>query len=461
VLTAGGPLLVDVWLTLDGRPHAEVFAARIEQILDAGDTNGDRKSTWNELAANDEFLNAERATNPNTPDARAKAWTDRFDLNRDKQIQPDEAAAWLGRDAGRSAAALALRSRRSYRAIPALKSRVWQLLDADTNGRLSGGELDAAPEKFLAHDANDDRIITLPELAPLRDQLSAGGMQAPNVDRSDSRHAALQLEPDSDVERVNFLLADLYSPLQNLGPGSFPNVPRLFDELDSNGDRHLEYDDVARFMTIEPHLELAVAFEKPDASGRGQARLEVRRHGPEIDVAARPAANRVALFLGNTQIAVSAHDLATSESAEPSGERSEIRAMIHDECDALLEMLDQNADGRLGEREIMFSPTRLLERDANEDRELTNDELPAAMIVAFLRSERPAEESFYVPETVATAQPNVHAPAWFASADFNNDGDVSRREFVGSIEQFSRLDADQDGFLAADEAAAAIPQTTH
>jgi hypothetical protein len=89
---------------------------------------------------------------------------------------------------------------------------------------------------------------------------------------------------------------------------------------------------------------------------------------------------------------------------------------------------------------------------------VANDELPTAMIVAFLRSERPTEQSFYVPEVLVSARPSAGAPEWFLSADFNGDGDVSRREFLGSIEQFSRLDADQDDFLTSAEATA-IPRS--
>ena len=37
----GGPLLLDVWLTIDGRPHDEGLASLIERVLSAGDTDGD------------------------------------------------------------------------------------------------------------------------------------------------------------------------------------------------------------------------------------------------------------------------------------------------------------------------------------------------------------------------------------------------------------------------------------
>jgi hypothetical protein len=38
--------------------------------------------------------------------------------------------------------------------------------------------------------------------------------------------------------------------------------------------------------------------------------------------------------------------------------------------------------------------------------------------------------------------------------DVNGDGDVSRREFLGTEEEFLRLDADGDGLISASEAEA-------
>jgi hypothetical protein len=73
------------------------------------------------------------------------------------------------------------------------------------------------------------------------------------------------------------------------------------------------------------------------------------------------------------------------------------------------------------------------------------------MIVAFLRGEQPGEQSFYRPQS-ARMLPAAEAPSWFAHADFNGDGDVSSREFLGTREQFSKLDTNQDGFIAAAEA---------
>jgi hypothetical protein len=59
---------------------------------------------------------------------------------------------------------------------------------------------------------------------------------------------------------------------------------------------------------------------------------------------------------------------------------------------------------------------------------------------------------------VAVAPPRPKpavGPAWFRRMDRNRDGDVSRREFFGSREQFDRLDRDGDGLISPAEADAA------
>jgi hypothetical protein len=46
-------------------------------------------------------------------------------------------------------------------------------------------------------------------------------------------------------------------------------------------------------------------------------------------------------------------------------------------------------------------------------------------------------------------------PVWFRKMDRNRDGDVTPREFLGSLDRFNELDADSDGLLSGEEALAA------
>ena len=184
-------------------------------------------------------------------------------------------------------------------------------------------------------------------------------------------------------------------------------------------------------------------------------------HVPEIVVVGQPAADRVILKLGTTRILVSAIDRTSGQNPAYAMTGSQIHMMVHDQCDELGEVMDADADGRLGEREIATCAERLMKFDANGDGQITNDELPYTMIAAIVRGERPGEQSLFRPVGVSTSEAAAGVPSWFASADSNGDGDVSRREFLGTNEQFSLLDTNHDGFIGAEEAANPAPSKSH
>jgi Ca2+-binding EF-hand superfamily protein len=49
-------------------------------------------------------------------------------------------------------------------------------------------------------------------------------------------------------------------------------------------------------------------------------------------------------------------------------------------------------------------------------------------------------------------RPTKDDTEWFGKMDRNSDGDISRREFTGSSEVFSKLDTDRDGLISPAEA---------
>lgn len=453
LLAPGGPVVVDAWLTIDGRPHHEMFDEILDTAMAAGDTNGDGRPTWKEWRENLEFF-SQYVPNQAATKQQLDMWVETYDQNRDRRIARHEMAAWLGRDAGRSAAPLSLRSRRSRGVGMNIDSRLWDLLDVDRSGGLSSREMAQATGALWMLDADDDRTLVDAELTPLEEQLAGNQTNTVRATRVARRHAALHFGSHFDTGRLGYLLADMYSPRGSLAAESFSLLPGLFGELD-DGDAWLGDDDLARLSSIEPHVRIAIRFGGETGAPATLEHLELAPRAEFLKVAAEPSSSRVVLMLGDSRLVFSIHDLAGTDGPTENLRRSQTQLMVHDECDVLFEYIDSNSDGRLGEREVATAADRLAACDTDSDGLLSSDELPYTMIVAFLRGENPSARNFYVPESPAIAAGSSGAPAWFVAADFNGDGDLGRREFLGPAEAFDNLDTNDDNFVDAAEAIAA------
>src|SRR5262249_15710703 len=109
----------------------------------------------------------------------------------------------------------------------------------------------------------------------------------------------------------------------------------------------------------------------------------------------------------------------------------------------LFELLDSDRDGRLGQRELRTAQARLAVWDRNGHGFLTRAEFPRQFLITVSQghsqvTDRGSGAPGYGP--AARAPMSARGPLWFRHMDRNGDGDVSRREFLGSSEDFKRLD---------------------
>jgi Ca2+-binding EF-hand superfamily protein len=122
----------------------------------------------------------------------------------------------------------------------------------------------------------------------------------------------------------------------------------------------------------------------------------------------------------------------------------------------LFDVLDTNRDGRLGLRELRAAWGQVSAWDRGGIGALTREAIPRRYQAAFsqgqttVRDPREPVAARMAPQRGGRTPPK--GPVWFLKMDRNGDGDVSPREFLGSPDEFKRLDADRDGLIDAAEA---------
>jgi len=132
---------------------------------------------------------------------------------------------------------------------------------------------------------------------------------------------------------------------------------------------------------------------------------------------------------------------------QQAGLRAQIHAKATDSEDVLFAALDADHDDRLDSRELEGAPERLAALDKNGDGQITADELPELLLVGLARgSLENADATFAVPPAIVRSADDK-ATRWFTAMDANQDGAISRREFIGSVEKFRELDRDANGLL--------------
>jgi hypothetical protein len=132
---------------------------------------------------------------------------------------------------------------------------------------------------------------------------------------------------------------------------------------------------------------------------------------------------------------------------------------VADRGPTLFEFLDADHDGRLSQRELRSAWARLAEWDTGREGYITRAKVPMQFqLILSYGQPRPlgnvADNSGGVPDParVARATAPPRGPVWFRKMDRNGDGDVSRREFLGSPELFRKIDTDGDGLISLEEA---------
>jgi len=525
------PIIIDLQLSIDGRPHTEALDRLVDDVLKLADTDGDGRTMWKELCASKRIKYGQYGNLAIENENGEKQVIDRYDIARDGVVDRTELPRFLTRNAGASRP-FSIRGTLDHRDLNRRGAPTWRVIDADDDGVISKEEWAAAQARLAGRDNDDDEILLVSDLNP---RLFNPDPEMMAERRRRGPEATRLLGPHADWNSVQRALEREYGGGRTLVPGCFPLTPELYEQLDANKDGRLRRDEYLALNDVPPHVIIAAEFGKREAAkaeeqaegkeaessdedetpaaGPNQPRLRVvqiasvlAEGGSGSGVAEQPG--RLTLSAGGTLITFFTNDtvarddfsarakqtlaqldqnkdgyLEKSEVPESlqgqlgrfeavdtdedgkaypheieaflaqqqAGLRAQIHARATDSEDALFAALDTDHDERLDGRELEGAGLRLAALDKNRDGQVTSDELPEVLLIGLARGSLENADATFAPPPVIARAPDGQAPRWFTAMDANQDGAISRREFLGSPEQFAQLDKDGNGLLEVSE----------
>ncbi|OYV89208.1 MAG: hypothetical protein B7Z73_07045 [Planctomycetia bacterium 21-64-5] len=457
LLLPRGPLIVELRITIDGHPFRAPREELVDELLKAADRDRDGRPTWGEVFADPKRVFGQRLTRPFNM-ANRKEFMKANDTNHNGLVDRDEARRFVGEVKG-SEAAFALKSAAGPGLLDARQSIVRMLLDADDDGVLDREELAALEERLMSRDANDDHIVSWPELddSLAGDELAAQPRTA--IDRQDA--AAFVLGPSADWKAVGDAIQWSYPNGE-----SAPSGESWLRRLDADGDGGLSPDEIRNLARVGPQAIVSASFGRTD---RPLPKLSLVDYSPRADLVRLPASHppgAVVLSSAGCRVRFAVDDRVALEAASPSVEGqsaappkptqlSTVYAEVRNEKDPIFSLLDSDHDDRLTTRELRGATSALRGVDADGDGRITPDESPAALVIVVGRGQPP--EMLSSGKTTTVANSPVDRPKWFLRMDVNGDREISREEFPGTNAKFRALDLDGDGFIVAGEAQQAEP----
>ncbi|MDB5389046.1 MAG: hypothetical protein JWM11_4692 [Planctomycetaceae bacterium] len=497
-LGADHPIFVRLFASIDGKEIRTARADRVAKTLAELDDNHDGV-----------IDQAERTAHPRAFRSLGvpEKWTNLLPLvdrnPQDEKISSDEIVQFLADRFGPTVT-LASRVRRGNQAV-----ELFDLIDADHDQRLTDAELKEMPVRLHKLDADGDDAFSVVEVEPFRNPFGGGvptGAVTPedlpwviaksaaerlltrfDVAPKDQALSARELgQPEAsiataDVDHSGGLsLAELQKWLPTVTP-QYALITSAFKR--KAGRTELSWVDYTSTTDgpAKPRRETAKNLEVKLADQPFQLQMTSTARGLESDTINfyrnqfRRADVDKNKYLDKTEFnalgslgagfemldvddngQIYEPELVDYLSLETASEQSRVILSVDRNEQSLFSLLDRNSDRRLTPREYMSTFDRWQSFDHDGDRILNRSELSGRMRMTV---ELPKPKLFQ-PNLFQSNQMSgdpliknqADGPAWFQGMDRNKDGDVSRREFLGTEVQFRKWDRNGDGLISKDEA---------
>jgi Ca2+-binding EF-hand superfamily protein len=513
-LTDTRPVVVRLNFALDGRPLAEAWGAFADALLSHLDANRNGTVDGQEVVRLPQTLTLltarggfpTPAATPAMTRASLAEYLQANDLGPFRVPAPATARTSGRRYVRAGTTGLS----------ESLDKALVDLLDTDKDARLSPAELAAAPAGLANLDRDENELISSDEVLGRpgvygyvvveESEQSPGRFDLLRLGRkADPVVANLLLDRYRPAENAT-------APPRRLMRASFPLPDTTFAALDQDGDGELDSAELARFgRACPPDVELAFqlgnipAGARPAAvlaGGKNPVRAGVTGPGeqvmlelPGVRLDLAPGATTTPDLRGSYQNRFRQFDRDANgyldETETPPGSvfrtlfplldtdgdgklfekelltvldavqplavvaaTGLVTADVTEASRGLFGLFDANGDGQLSPREVRWLAKRAEPFATGKDHLLRPADVPRRFLVTFagnLAAPQQVRRSDGTLAETAAPRPAV-GPTWFQRMDRNRDGDVSRREFLGSAADFRRFDRDEDGLIDVREA---------
>lgn len=422
LLTPAGPLLVEATVTINGEPYRAVREQWIDAALSPAKRTADDESAGEERTDSEpaeseqaELKQAKAATiapqQSDPPPQRfvgqsPRDWLVEYVRLAESGVDRYEARWLLAQRAGGPALMELQRFSKSRSA----QAPLVHFLDSDGNSQLDAGELASAVERLDAADYNQDGSVDLRELAK-----AVSGK---------SRFRPWNAQP-------------------------------LFAVVDDATD----WGDLAYRWKVTQTSLLELAESSPQVSLRIRLGTAADLQGVELLQISSPAFATDVSNAVRSRAEVIAAQLTWGELEFTAGQAAAVDDASQISVGATIEgaplwsVADSNQDNRLSARERAALLSLLANLDADTDGTIVQAEIPSR--IRWSLALGPAVHQILLKDTsrIPADPPETHtAPDWFVSMDVNHDGDLAAGEFLGTPEQFAKLDANGDNLISAAEA---------
>lgn len=504
LLAPAHPVFIQIRVQVDGRGLRAVRRDYAAKLFAQYDKNGDQGLDRQEVQAIQPLI---KAANARETVAIADRW-EAVDLDpADERISLDELTAYIDRVFG-STFLLTVKPLRGTQSVD-----LFPLLDLNRDGKLSRAELAAATQVLHKLDIDDDETFTIEELQPFRNP-QAGQISNTPLSQTVEQPFLLLDDGDSKIRAVEQLLIRYGG--KNRGPDrkALGLDEPVFAAHDIDGDGTFDMGELSAFLRKPaPHLTIeAELFEskagkprllvvedgigaagKKDSASPARLALAVGTIGVDLKTSIVRARNDASdnrnfytlefrrvdadknKYLSEQEFAqlpqlnaefkavdrngdgmVVLEELLAYIGQDVAASQSHVELSISHDGKSVFELLDRNRDNRLDRRELTNAFDRLREYDRDGDDAVTAVELAGRFSGSFEFGRPNLFRNAAMTSRGGNTAPIVNAPTagpeWFRKMDRNRDGDVSRREFLGPLAIFAKLDADGDGLISAAEA---------